>query len=82
MPKDPNEIGALWQKTSGNGDYMTGTVNGERIVVFQNTKRSSDNSPNWRILKARPKPDAPKPEPPAFDPKAAFGPASDTFEMD
>lgn len=54
MPKDPNEIGALWMKSSSKGDYMTGLINGESIVCFRN---SSDNpkAPQWRVLKSKPK---------------------------
>lgn len=52
------EIGALWRKTSSRGDYFTGTVNGERIVVFANGNKKSDKSPDYRILKAKPKADA------------------------
>lgn len=58
MAKDPNEIGALWEKSGSKGPYMTGTINGERIVVFRNDK-GSEKSPQWRILKATPKPSAP-----------------------
>lgn len=58
MPKDPNEIGALWMKSGAKGDYMTGTINGERIVVFKNGNRGSDKAPDWRVLKSQPKPQA------------------------
>lgn len=50
MPQDPDEIGALWQKTSARGDYMAGTVNG------------SEKHPDWRVLKSKPKGDKPEPE--------------------
>lgn len=53
--QNPDEIGALWQKSSARGDYFTGTVNGQRIVVFANTRKSSDKQPDWRILKAKPR---------------------------
>ena len=52
--KDPNEIGALWIKAGAKGDYMTGTVNGERVVIFK-AKKGSDKSPDWRVLKAKSK---------------------------
>lgn len=53
--KDPNEIGALWNKTTAAGKpYMTGTINGVKVVVFQ-AKASSEKSPNWRVLKSVPK---------------------------
>lgn len=58
MPRNEDEIGALWQKTSAKGDYMTGTINGQRVVVFQNTKRDNEKAPNWRVLKSRPREEA------------------------
>lgn len=57
--KDDNEIGALWEKTSAKGTYMTGTVAGQPVVVFKNQKRT-DKAPDWRVMK--PKPREPKPE--------------------
>ncbi len=53
--KDPNEIGALWTKQTKHGnDYFTGTINGQRVVVFKNQKKRSDKSPDWRVLKSEP----------------------------
>jgi hypothetical protein len=56
--KDPAELGALWMKESARGAYMTGTitVNGEAIkVVCFSAKKTSDKSPDWRVLKSVPK---------------------------
>jgi uncharacterized protein (DUF736 family) len=59
--KDPNELGALWNKfTSGGRPYMTGTIDGVKVVVFEN-KKLKETHPDWRVLKSVPK-DAPKPE--------------------
>ena len=62
--KDPNELGALWMKSGAKGEYMTGsiTVNGEtiKIVCFAGRK-SSDKSPDWRVLKSVPRESAPPP---------------------
>lgn len=57
MPeRDPNEIGALWEKTSAKGQYFTGAINGERVVVFRNGhKRDGSKAPDWRVLKAQPR---------------------------
>lgn len=55
MPNDPNELGALWEKTSARGPYMTGTINGVKVVVFKNTQKSSEKQPDWRVLKSKPK---------------------------
>lgn len=58
--KDPNEIGALWEKMSAKGPFFTGTINGERVVVFKAQKRG-EKSPDWRVLKAQPRPQEPDP---------------------
>lgn len=64
------KIGALWSKSGGKGDYMTGNIeikpeqmrelvnNGGKlqIVVFKNDRKTG-NQPDWRILKAQPKGD-------------------------
>lgn len=55
MAQNPDEIGALWKKTSAKGDYFTGTVNGERIVVFANGNKANDKAPDFRILKSKPR---------------------------
>lgn len=56
MPKDPNELGALWENQSARGPYMTGTINGQKVVVFRNThKQPGEKSPDWRVLKSKPK---------------------------
>ena len=63
MPKDPAEIGAMWEKMGPKGPYLTGTINGEPVVVFRNATKTG-NQPDWRVLKARPRPrqaDTPKP---------------------
>ena len=50
--KDPNELGALWEKQGPKGTYYTGEIAGQRVVVFPVTKRSSDRSPVFRVLKS------------------------------
>ena len=53
--RDPNELGALWVKTGRRGDYMTGTINGVKVVVFKNDRKTSDKQPDWRVLKLEPR---------------------------
>jgi uncharacterized protein (DUF736 family) len=53
--KDPSELGALWVKSSARGGYMTGTINGVQVVCWQNTKKSSEKAPDWRVMKSKPK---------------------------
>lgn len=53
---DPSEIGALWSKTSSHGEYFTGVINGEPVVVFRNDrKRAGSKAPDWRVMKPKPK---------------------------
>ena len=68
MPKDPDEIGALWVKSGARGDYFTGTITSVEggpipIVVFKNDhKPEGSKQPDYRILKAKPKPPQPPDE--------------------
>lgn len=56
MPKDPNELGALWSKQSARGEYLTGNINGIEVVCFRNDKATAENKqPYWRVLKSQPK---------------------------
>lgn len=52
--RDPNEIGALWSRESAKGEYLTGEVNGVRVVCFRVTS-GSDKAPTWRVLKSQPR---------------------------
>jgi uncharacterized protein (DUF736 family) len=53
--KNPDELGALWEKSGAKGPYMTGTVNGEAVVVFRNDRKTG-NQPDWRVMKSKPRP--------------------------
>lgn len=57
MPnQNPDELGALWIKHGAKGEYMTGTINGQAVVVFRNDRKADGSKqPDWRVLKARPK---------------------------
>lgn len=59
MPKNPDDIGALWLKTSQNGKrYFSGTVNGEAVVVFKNDhKQDGEKTPDYRVYKSKPRTD-------------------------
>ena len=56
--KDPNELGVLWTKTGARGEYMTGQIGDQKVVVFRNEKKRSEKSPDWRILKSKPRGEA------------------------
>ncbi len=55
--KNEDEVGALWEKSGRGGPYMSGEINGQRVVVFRNDKKRSEKAPDWRVLKAKPKED-------------------------
>ena len=52
--RNPDELGALWIKHGPNSDYMTGEINGIKVVVFK-SKKTSEKSPDWRVLKSKPR---------------------------
>lgn len=55
---NPDELGALWEKTSARGVYMTGTINGQSVVLFRNERKApGSKQPDWRVLKSKPKGD-------------------------
>lgn len=53
--KDPNEVGVLWLKHGGKGEWMSGTIEGIGPVVVFPTNAKSNKAPTYRILKSRPK---------------------------
>lgn len=54
--KNPDELGALWIKSGRKGDYMTGTIMGQPVVLFRNDrKQPGSNQPDWRVMKSKPK---------------------------
>ena len=60
MPRNEDELGALWLKDGKNGKYMSGkltTPGGEevQIVVFRNNYKKEEKHPDYRILKSKPK---------------------------
>jgi len=59
MPKNEDQLGALWIKESQKGPYLTGyiEVNGEKInvVCFKNQYKTEDKHPDWQILKSKPR---------------------------
>lgn len=55
MPSKDDELGALWAKSSAHGDYMTGTICGQRVVVFPNKYKNADKQPDWKVYRSRPR---------------------------
>lgn len=57
--KNENEIGALWERTSGGGNtFLSGqiTINGEQIEIVAFAVNSDNpKAPAWRLLKSTPR---------------------------
>lgn len=53
--KNPDELGALWEKTNDRGTYMTGTISGVQVVCFRNDHKAKETQPDWRVLKSKPR---------------------------
>lgn len=53
--RDPSHLGSLWAKRGPSGNlYFTGTIEGiGPVVVFANSRKRSEKSPDWRILRAQ-----------------------------
>lgn len=70
--QDPNEIGALWEKDGPRGKYFTGTIDGQRVVVFRNGNKRSEKAPDWRVLKSKPREAEPRSVDPLTDESIPF----------
>ena len=54
--RDEKELGALWEQEGKHGTYMTGTINGEAVVLWRNTRKApGSKQPDWRVMKSQPK---------------------------
>lgn len=62
--KDPNEIGSLWLKLGRKGNYLTGEVNGVKVVCFAINSKNP-KAPTYRVLKSQPR----EQEEPLVDPR-------------
>lgn len=44
------QIGAFWINTTRSGDeYLSGTVNGQKVTVFLNKNRKEQKHPYWIV---------------------------------
>jgi hypothetical protein len=50
--KNPDEIGALWAKNGAKGPYLTGEINGVKVVCF--AAKPTEKGPAWRVMKSKP----------------------------
>jgi len=66
--RDVNDLGGLWINQSAKGEYLSGTVNGVKVICFRNTfKKEGEKTPDWRVKRSVPKtpgsPTLPEPAP-------------------
>jgi hypothetical protein len=48
---ESERIGALWMRKSKKGlEYLTGVVNGVRLVAFPTTRKRQRNSPDYQVF--------------------------------
>lgn len=52
--RNPDELGALWEKSGAKGSYLTGEISGVKVVCFRN-RSDNPKAPAWRVLKSKPK---------------------------
>jgi len=55
MPKQDDKIGALWLRSSERGDYMTGEINGVKVVIFTNGYKQDEKHPDYIVYKSKPR---------------------------
>ena len=61
-------LGGLWKNKSKAGmDYLSGSFGMARLLVFRNTRKDNDKSPDFNVFavsneKSEPKPDEPSGE--------------------
>lgn len=48
-----DELGALWLRTGRQGEYLSGTINGVKVIAFWNERATAENQqPHWRVKRA------------------------------
>ena len=58
--KYPDDMGGLWIETGAKGEYMTGTINGVKVVCFRNDQKTG-KQPDWRVKRSKPREEGPRP---------------------
>jgi hypothetical protein len=52
--RDPDDLGALWEKSSAKGTYMTGKIGDQAVVIFKNDRKAAGSkAPDWRVMRPR-----------------------------
>ena len=73
MSEKKQSIGALWrQKSKAGKEYMSGTINGVKVVVFANEYKKEDKHPDYRIFDQDERKEQQAPPPPPSDDDLPF----------
>jgi hypothetical protein len=55
MPTKEDELGALWQRTSGGGvEYFSGKIGDQDVVIFKN-KSDNPKAPSHIVYRSQPR---------------------------
>ena len=61
---ESEKIGAFWKNKGKNGvEYLAGTVNGERVVVFLVKEKRTKQSPDYQVFRSLSRPTNEEPKP-------------------
>ena len=55
MPTKDDKIGALWSRSGPKGEYLTGEVNGVKVVIFPNGYKQDEKHPDLIVYKSKPR---------------------------
>lgn len=61
MNDQKKSIGALWTRISKSGtEYLSGTINGVKVVVYKNNYKKEEKQPDFRIYESTAQTQSPK----------------------
>ena len=52
--RDPNELGALWERKTQNGNWiLSGVIDGIDVICFENTRGAHNpKAPKWHVMRS------------------------------
>lgn len=51
-----DEVGGLWERHKDGRVFMTGSINGQDVVLFHNDfKKDGERTPDWRVYRSQPR---------------------------
>lgn len=56
MPSREDELGGLWIRNGSNGEFMSGRIGEQEVVIFRNDrKQPGERTPDWRVYRSKPR---------------------------